>query len=289
MAAKHRQGRPRVHVPDPHRAVALGNNRRLTTEGGQPATARGECHPDHATRVAEQGRHVLPARRPPHPDGPVPPRRGDPLPVWAVGGGEDLARMAVVGRFDLPAGRGVPLPCRPVRRGRYQARAVRAERGADDLAGVPPAGRQQRAGGRVPKARRPVFAARDEPRAVRAEGVGPDAVAVAVADRRLLAGRRVEHQQPNPLAVRPDARQPRAVRAHGNGPRPLRPRHRHSTNDLAGLTQQVKGRFPEPTPRLVSPRRVCATVTNRRRSMPIGRLRSSPPSRSVNAQAGARH
>ncbi len=153
--------------------------------------------------------------------------------------------MTVVGRFDLPSGRGVPLSCRPVRRGRYQARAVRAERSANDLAGVSQAGRHERAGGRVPKARRPVFAARDEARAVRAEGVGPDAVAVAVADRRLLAGRRVEHQQPNPFAVRPDARQPRAVRAHGNGPRPLR-QPRHATKDLASLAQQLKGRVPDP-------------------------------------------
>ena len=126
----------------------------------------------------------------------------------------------------------------------------------------------------------PVLAARDEPRAVRAEGVRPDAAAVAVADRRLLAGRRVEQQQPNPLAVRPDARQTRAVRAHGNGPRPLRPRHRHATNDLAALTQQVKGRVPDP----------------RRDSQPAAGLRDgdnppvldadrqtpcSPPSRSV--------
>ena len=109
-----------------------------------------------------------------------------------------------------------------------------------------PAGRQQRAGGRVPKARRPVFAARDEPRAVRAEGVGPDTVAVAVADRHLLSGRRVEHQQPNPFAVRPDARQTRTIRAHGNGPRPLCPRHRYATKDLTGLAQQVKGRVPDP-------------------------------------------
>ena len=210
--------------------------------------------------------------------GPAPPRR--PTARLGCTRRRGPRRMAVVGRFDLPAGRGVPLPCRPVGRGRHQARAVRAERGADDLAGVPPAGRQQCAGGRVPKARRPVLAARDEPRAVRAEGVGPDAAAVAVADRRLLAGRRVEHQQPNPLAVRPDARQPRAVRAHGNGPRPLRPGTATRQRTWPVSPSRSKAVLPTHAATL-SPRRVCATVTDRRCSMLIGRLRCSPPSRSV--------
>ena len=38
--------------------------------------------------------------------------------------------MTIVSRFDFSAGRGVPLPHGPVRRGRHQPRAVRAEGGA---------------------------------------------------------------------------------------------------------------------------------------------------------------
>ena len=149
-------------------------------------------------------------------------RRGDPLPVRAVDGGEDLAGMAVVRRLDLLARPGVPLPHRPVRRSRHQARAVRAERGATDLARVPPAGGQQRAGGRVPQARRPILAARGEPRAVRAEGARPDAVVVAVANGRLLPGGRVKHRDP-PAACRPV---------------------RHASRVPSGLTTTVDGLCP---------------------------------------------
>ncbi len=86
-----------------------------------------------------------------------------------------------------------------------------------DLARVPPASGQQRAGGRVPQPRRPILAARGEARAVRAEGVSPDAVAVAVANRRLLAGSRVKHRDLPPRRPPARARQPCAVRAHDDG------------------------------------------------------------------------
>src|SRR6516165_11915120 len=111
--------------------------------------------------------------------------------------------MAVVRRFDLLVRPGLPLAHRPVRRGRHEPRAVRAERGAEDLALVPPTRGEQLAGGRVPHARRPILAGGGETRAVGAEGPGPDVVAVAVADRRSLARLRVEHPDPQPLAVKP--------------------------------------------------------------------------------------
>src|SRR5579871_5785559 len=154
--------------------------------------------------------------------------------------------MAVVRRPDLAAGRDIPLPHRPVRGGRYQARSVRTEGGPNDFAGVPLASGQQRAGRRVPNARPPVLAARDEPLAIWAEGVRPDCLAVAIADRRLAAGSRIEHEQPKPLTVWSEARQALAVRAHGNGPPPLGSRHRHTTKGLAGLAQQVKGSLSDP-------------------------------------------
>ena len=219
---------------------------RFATEGGQPAAVRGERHPDHGPRVAVQDRHVLPARRPPHPDGPVGARRGDPLPVRAVRGGDDLAGMAVVRRFDLPARRGVPLAHRPVRRGRHEARAVRAEGDAEDLARVPPARGEQRAGGRVPQARRPVLAGRGEPRAVRAEGEAqmpsrwPSQTAVCLPE--VASNTASRHHSPSRQA----ARQPRAVRAHDDGTGLLRLRHLHATKDLAGLVEQVEGRVPDP-------------------------------------------
>ena len=120
--------------------------------------ARGERHFGHGSRVAQQDRDVLPTRRPPHPDRTVGARRGDPLAVGAVDGGGNLAGMAVVRRFDLPAGRNVPLANRPVCRRGYETRAVRAERGAQDLARVPPARGEQCAGGRIPQTRHIIFA-----------------------------------------------------------------------------------------------------------------------------------
>jgi hypothetical protein len=158
VAVQHRQGRPRVHVPDPHRVVPRPAKPPFATERGQPPAVWGERHPGHGSRVAEQDRHVLPTRRPPHADGTVGTRRGDPLPVRAVHGCGNLAGMAVVSRFDLPARRGVPLAHCSVRRGRHEARAVRAERGAGDLARAPPAGGEQCAGGWVPQARYAIFA-----------------------------------------------------------------------------------------------------------------------------------
>ena len=125
---------------------------------------------------------------------------------------------------------------------------------------MPPARGQQRAGGRVPQARRLVFAARGEPRAVRAEGESPDAVAVAVADRRLLAGSRVEHREPRPLAVRPWARQPRAVRADGDGRGSFALGTSTRQRTRPASSSRSKAVFPtHATTR--SPRRVCVTLT----------------------------
>src|SRR5262249_39560822 len=132
----------------------------------------------------------------------------------------------------------------PVRRRRHEARAVRAERGAEDLARVPPALGEQRAGARFPQANRPVLAARGEARAVRAEGNGPDVALVALADRRSFAGGRVEHRAPYPLAVASETCQPGPVRADDDGD--VDPRHVHATEDLAGLVEQFEGRVPDP-------------------------------------------
>ena len=127
---------------------------------------------------------------------------------------------------------------------------------------MPPAGGEQRAGGRVPQARRPVFAGRGEPRAVRAEGERPDAVAVAVADRRLLAGSRVEHREPHPLAVRPGARQPRAVRAHDDGTGLVG--SGTSTRQRTRPASSSRSKAVSPTHAATrSPRRVCVTVDMR--------------------------
>src|SRR5262249_22537884 len=95
--------------------------------------------------------------------------------------------------------------------------AVRAESGAEDLARVPPAGGQERAGGRVPHACRSILADRGEPRAVRAESEIPDGVVVDIANGRLLPGCCVKHR--DPLARSLDT-QSCAVRAYGDGPGP---------------------------------------------------------------------
>ena len=163
-------------------------------------------------------------------------------PSGLYAGGDDLAGMAVVRRFDLLARRGVPLAHRPVRRGRHQARAVRAERDAEDLARVPPARGQQCAGGRVPHARRPVLAARGQPRAVRAEGVRPDVARVAFANRRLLPGSRVKHADAETSSsVMPVHDQPCAVRAHDDTDRNSPARGQSTRQRTRPLVEQVKG------------------------------------------------
>src|SRR5262249_13352056 len=134
----------------------------------------------------------------------------------------------------------------PVRRGRHQARAVRAERDAEDLADMPPARGQQRAGGRVPHARRPVFAGPGEARAVRAEGGSPDAIAVALPFGHRLAGSRIEHRKLPRLTLKLWNHQPRAVWAHDDGADLFCPRYFHATEDLAGLVQQVESRVRDP-------------------------------------------
>src|SRR5262249_16654442 len=96
-----------------------------------------------------------------------------------------MAGVKRVGLTSRPCG---PPPPRPVRRGRHQARAVRVESGANDLARVAPAGGQQRAVSRVPQTRRLILTARGEPCAVPAEGESPDDVVVALAKSRLLSG-----------------------------------------------------------------------------------------------------
>src|SRR5262249_46591738 len=76
--------------------------------------------------------------------------------------------------------------------------------------------------------------------------VTPQVLAVTVADRRSLAGLRVEHRQPQPLAVRPAARQPPAVRAHDEATALPAVRYFHVIKDVAGPVPQVEGRVPDP-------------------------------------------
>jgi hypothetical protein len=130
--------------------------------------------------MAVQDRHVVAAMRSPYPDGTVLAGGSDPLPVRAVDSSADLGEMSVVRWLELLAIPGVPLPDGPVCRGRHEARAVRAERGADDLARVPPAGGQHRAGGRVPQPCRPILATGGESGAVGTEDDCPDGVVVAI-------------------------------------------------------------------------------------------------------------
>jgi hypothetical protein len=63
---------------------------------------------------------VVPAGRPPEPDGAVGAGRGDPLAVRAVDRRKDLRRVPVVGRLDRAAGAGVPLAHGAVVGGRHQ-------------------------------------------------------------------------------------------------------------------------------------------------------------------------
>ena len=115
MAAEHGQGRPRVHIPDPDRAIRRhGDQTRRVTAGRQPAAARRERQRGHGPSVAVQDRDVLSTNRLPHADGAVGARRGDPSPVRTVHGCGHVAGVAVVRRLDLAARRDGPLAHRPV-------------------------------------------------------------------------------------------------------------------------------------------------------------------------------
>ena len=146
---------------------------------------------------------------------------------------------------------------------------------------MPPAGGQQRAGGRVPQARRPVLAARGEPRAVRAEGEGPDV-------------RRGGRRRP-PSACRTSRRTPRAASARrpaSGTPAACRPGSRRRGHGPVAVGTSTRQRtWPASSSRSKavssthaatrSPRRVCATLT---RPPALGADRhcpGSPPSRSV--------
>ena len=63
--------------------------------------------------------------------------------------------MTIVGRLDFPARRGIPLADGPIRRGRHEAPAIRAERDAEYLARVPSPLDDHRAGGSIPQTCRP--------------------------------------------------------------------------------------------------------------------------------------
>ena len=94
--------------------------------------------------------------------------------VRAVCRRHDFPRVTIVGRLDLPAGRGIPLADGPVRRGRREAPAIRAKRDAQDLPRCALDIGRSTCRWTCPTARvSPIFAAGGDARSVRAEDKGP--------------------------------------------------------------------------------------------------------------------